>query len=86
MKIKPKNRGMYAIKSGDRQGGFIVFIKKYFTKMEYACLFMPDPMEAIYLSKDEANSMIQTRKLDFVKKLPVQIYEICQANYEHYKL
>jgi len=81
---KPKKRGMYAIKSGDRIGGFLIFIREYDKGETYSTLFIPDPMESLFLNKEEVHSMITNKGIDFVKKLPKDVYDVCKENFKYY--
>ena len=81
---KLKKRGVYAIKTGDRQGGFIVWIKECDTAGGLAFLFMPSPMEAIFMTEQEVREGLKSKYLEFVQSLPVPVYEVCVANWKFY--
>jgi len=82
-KLKP--RGMYVIKTGDRQGGFLIWIKEQDLKKTHAFLFCPNPMEALFLSQIEIKNELKTGGIEFVEQLPVEVYEVCCANWTYYK-
>lgn len=82
---KIKKRGLYAIHEGTRTGGFFVFISSDKKPNIYAALFMPNPMEAVYLSEVEVYDTLKNNTMRLVKVLPRDIYEVCEANYYYYK-
>lgn len=81
---KPLKRGMYAIKEGDKAGGFILYINEYNLGASYAFLFVPDPMTAVYFTKEEINNNIKFKILELVSILPKDVYEVCRANFTYY--
>lgn len=83
--MRPKKRGMYAIHEGSRSGGFVVFIHSDNVSKSYAALFIPNPMEAIYLAHDEIHNMLKNETLKLVQRLPKEVYEVCEANYYYFK-
>lgn len=83
-KPKLKKNGMYVIESGELQGGFFVWIQKYDKPGFYAFLFMPHPMEAVFVRKDEIREMLSKNQLSLVEALPDNVYAVCQANFVYY--
>lgn len=81
---KLKYRGMYAIKSGDKSGGFLVYIEERNIGDSLAFLFMPHPMEVMFLSKQEVERSVKYNTLDLVEKLPKNVYDVCLANFDYY--
>ena len=77
-------RGMYAVHSGDRAGGFFVYIKEEDRGGSNAILYMPNPMEAIYIQKTEISMDIKFRNIRYVQKLPRAIYDVCKVNFTYY--
>jgi len=75
---------MYAVKEGDRAGGFIIYIREYNQGDSYAFLYVPDPMEAIYFTRQEIEEGIKYNMLDFVEKMPKDVYAVCRANFTYY--
>jgi hypothetical protein len=82
---KLKKQSMYAVKYGDRQGGFLLWVSEYDKKSSHAFLFMPHPMEALFLSKDEVKEGLNNNQIEFVEELPLDVYEVCRANWKFYK-
>jgi hypothetical protein len=85
MMRKLKKYGLYAIHEGSRMGGFFVFISSDNKPNIYAVLFMPNPMEALYLASTEVHDMLKNNTLKLVKKLPKDVYDVCEANYYYYR-
>lgn len=77
-------RGMYVILSGERAGGFFVYIKEEDRGKCNAILFMPNPMEALYVNNTEILMDIKYDNIMFVKKLPLDVYLVCKANFIYY--
>tara|TARA_R110000765_G_C18732866_1_gene585725 strand:- start:182 stop:517 length:336 start_codon:yes stop_codon:yes gene_type:complete len=74
-------RATYAVTSGERQGGFLVWIKEY-SKNNNSFLFMPNPMEAIQLSKVETNELLKDGTMELIETLPKEVYDVCAANWK----
>jgi len=75
---------MYAVKTGDRAGGFIIWIEEHSKGQQQAFLFCPSPMEAVFFTKSEVVALLKSRELDFVEVLPVDVYKISLASWEFY--
>lgn len=74
-------RGMYAIHSGDKAGGFFVYIKEEDRGACHALLIMPSPMEAIYVTKEEIKIDLKFKNIKFVERIPHPVYEVCKADF-----
>jgi hypothetical protein len=84
-KRKLKERNMYAITTGERVGGFVVYIKECnIDEDNLAFLFMPDPMESLFFTKNEVEHNLKDGTLVLVEKLPKNVYDVCRANFEFY--
>lgn len=77
-------RGMYAIHIGDKSGAFFVNIEEESKGNSYAILIMPNPMEAKYVAKSEIVFDLKYNNIKFVKTLPLEVYEVCKANFIYY--
>jgi hypothetical protein len=77
-------RGMYAIHSGDKVGAFFVYIKEEDRGNSYAIMTMPDPMEALYVKREEIDFDLRYDNIKLVKKIPVDVYEVCKVNFQYY--
>ena len=75
---------MYAVKTGDYQGGFFIWIRERDLEGNRAFLFIPNPMEAIYVSDQDITNEFKNKKLDFIRCLPEDVYEVCRANWKYY--
>lgn len=81
---KLKYRGMYAIHSGDRAGGFFAYIKEENRGKSCAILFMPNPTEALYVKKEELKFDLKYGNIKYVSKLPPKIYDVVKVNFVYY--
>jgi len=84
-KRKLKYKGMYAIRTGEYSGGFIIYIKEHNMGDSLAFLSIPNPMESIYFDKNEINLWIKEGLLEFIESLPTDVYDVCKANFEYHK-
>lgn len=70
---------MFAIKEGDHKGKFAVCIEP--TKSVFKFLFLPE-MEPYDVPFKDVSRGFDSRMLDFVEKLPDDIFSLCRAQYE----
>lgn len=72
-------RSLYAF-TQYRRGEFLLFLNE----VGDACEFMqlPDRYK-ITLTREEFNKGIETGLIDFVEKIPKDVFEVCQANIVH---
>lgn len=77
-------RGMYVILSGERAGGFFIYIKEEDRGRCNAILFMPNPMEALYVNSNEILMDMKYDNIMFVKRIPKDVYQVCKANFIYY--
>jgi len=80
---KLKYRGMYAIHSGDFEGGFFVYIKEYDRGKGLALLIMPE-VNGIYATHNEIKHDLRYNNVRFVRRLPKEVYEVCKANFKYF--
>lgn len=72
---------MYVVTSGDKSGGFIVYIKERNIGNSFAFLFMPD-LEVLYLTADDVVNGIRYKTLEPIDRIPADVYEHCKANFD----
>jgi hypothetical protein len=77
-------RGMYAIHSGDKVGSFFIYIEEENRGNSYALLLMPNPMEAVYVSRKEIEFDLKYNNIKYVRKIPRDVYDVCKANFMYY--
>ncbi|NBW57102.1 hypothetical protein EBR43_04825 [bacterium] len=79
-KITPTERGVYAVEHGDFVGEFFVFIK---TNLDgsYEFLCLPKMIRRTVPEQSFASG-IKDKIINFVEKLPKNVYKMCQAQYE----
>lgn len=80
---KPKKRTMYVVTSGDKSGGFMVYIKEKDIGNSYAFLFMPD-LEVLYLTREDFISNFRYKNIEEIKQIPKDVYEHCKANFDYH--
>ena len=78
----PKPRGIYAVHSGEYQGGFMCYIEEESSGDTLAFMVM-SPTEAIYITRNELNDGVKGKTIDLVEQLPVPVYEVILANYKY---
>lgn len=76
--------GLYAVHAGDKVGGFFVCIAEENRGESTAVLFMPNPMEALYVNNVEIELDLKQNNLKFVEMLPHDVYEVCRANFVYH--
>lgn len=75
---------MYAITGGEKTGGFIVRMPEYDSFGALAFLFLPDPMEAMFLTEKEVEELFSYDYLDYVTKWKPEAYEVGLANWKYF--
>lgn len=81
-RLKP--RGFYAIRTGEYTGCFATWIQEYDREESCAFLIQPNPMKMLYWDRQEVKSALKTGTLDFVHKLPEDVYAVSKACFEHH--
>ena len=75
-------RKIFAVRQGTYKGNFLVYINK--NEEQYNFLMLPHN-EAITISKAEFESGLDKKIVDYIEKLPNNVYEICCAQYNESK-
>lgn len=75
-------RKIYAVREGAFKGYFFVYISK--TDEDYNFLALPEN-EAVSVPIQEFESGIKNKIVDYIEKLPHNVYEICCAQYNESK-
>lgn len=73
---------MYFVKFGQRTGQFLIIMEYDKTKNIYGVLGLPES-ETIYLTKKDLDEGIDKKVLDFVEKLPEDIFSTCKDEYKY---
>lgn len=79
-KIEPTERGVYAVEHGDFVGEFFVYITTN-SNGSYDFLSLPK-MQKRTVPQESFVSGIKNKIINFVEKLPKQVYKLCVAQYE----
>ena len=82
LKNKENPRGCYAVLHGTLKGNFLVCIGNTDTKWSF--LRLPD-MEPIDIPSDVWKNAIDKKIVDYIEKLPQNIYKTCVAQYNESK-
>ena len=75
-------RCIYAVREGTYKGNFIVYINT--NGEDYNLLMLPFN-EPLTMSQNEFNSGIENKIVDYIEKLPHNVYQICCAQYNESK-
>ena len=75
-------RRIYAVREGTYKGNFIVYINT--TGEDYNFLMLPFN-EPLTMSQNDFNSGIDKKIVDYIEKIPHNVYEICCAQYNESK-
>jgi hypothetical protein len=75
-------RRIYAIREGSYKGNFFVYIGQDDKNYNFLCLPDNEPVE---VPKEKFNKGIQEKIVDYIEKLPHNVYEICCAQYNESK-
>ena len=75
-------RRIYAIREGSYKGNFFVYIGQDDENYNFLCLPDNEPIE---VPKEKFNKGIQEKIVDYIEKLPHNVYEICCAQYNESK-
>ena len=76
------NRKIYAIREGDHKASFFVYISTDETDINFLSLPHNEP---ISMKIEEFESGIENKIVDYIQKLPHNVYEICKAQYNDAK-
>ena len=79
--MKLKDRGMYVVERGERVGCFLIYIKEANIFESYAFLCIPNPMEVLYLDKNDIKEGLRNGYMKFIEELPGDVYDVCAANF-----
>ena len=78
----PMNRKIFAVREGTHKGSFFVYIST--TEDEYNFLVLPDnTVENIKI--EQFKQGVSKKIVDYIEKLPNNVYEICRAQYNESK-
>jgi hypothetical protein len=75
-------RKIFAVRQGTYKGNFLVYINNH--DDQYNFLMLPHN-EAITIEKTEFESGLDKKIVDYIEKLPNNVYEICCAQYNESK-
>lgn len=75
-------RRIYAIRDGSYKGNFFVYISQSEDKLNF--LSLPEN-EPIQITKKEFDAGVDKKIVDYIEKLPHNVYEICCAQYNESK-
>ena len=70
---------VYAVLEGTRKGDFLVVVNTYSHKFDFLAL---PSMEPVTIARDDVDEGIQKKILEYVEKLPDDVYNVCIAQYE----
>ena len=77
-KNTPRERGAYAVNTGQYVGEFFIFIKQ--DKDNYFFLSLPK-MQKRAVPKENFSHGVENKILTLVERLPKNVYQICEAAY-----
>ena len=75
-------RKIFAIREGSYKGNFFVYISKNNDMLNFLCLPENEPVE---MSQQQFDEGIKKKIVDYIEKLPHNVYEICCAQYNESK-
>ncbi len=75
-------RKIYAVREGTYKGNFIVYISTAENSLNF--LVLPDN-DVMSIPEKEFEQGIQNKIVDYIEKLPHNVYEICCAQYNESK-
>lgn len=76
------DRKIFAVRQGTYKGNFLVYISSH--EDQYNFLMLPYN-EPITIEKSEFESGLDKKIVDYIKKIPNNVYEICCAQYNESK-
>ena len=78
----PMNRKIFAVREGTPKGNFFVYIST--TQDEYNFLVLPEnTVESVKI--EQFKQGVSKKIVDYIEKLPNNVYEICRAQYNESK-
>lgn len=83
-RVKLKERGFYVVETGDLAGGFLAWVKELDTKEAHAFLYMPSPMEAMYIQRNEFKEALKSKQIALFTQMKPDAYEVIRANWKMY--
>lgn len=84
LRHKLRHRGMYFVNGGDRAGGFVIWIKEFDYYNAGAFLFVPNPMSAIFIRKDEFLVDLKDGNYEFAEIVDAAAYKVCAGNWKYH--
>jgi len=75
-------RRIYAVREGSYKGHFLVFVSETGDDLNF--LILPDN-DVMSVPKDEFVEGVNKKIVDYIQKLPNNVYEICCAQYNESK-
>lgn len=75
-------RKIYAVREGTLKGNFIVYISTTENSLNF--LVLPDN-DVMSITEKEFEQGVQNKIVDYIEKLPHNVYEICCAQYNESK-
>ena len=78
----PLNRNIYVVRSGTYKGEFFVYINTNEEVVNFLSLPNNNPIE---MTKDKFDVGLKNKIVELIEKLPYNVYEICQAQYNEAK-
>ena len=82
LKLTNLDRNIYAVNEGSYKGEFFVYINK--DDNNYYFLSLPHN-NAVVITIDEFNTGLEKNIIQFLEKIPSNVYEICKAQYNEAK-
>lgn len=82
LKINNLDRNIYAVSEGSYKGEFFVYINK--DDNNYYFLSLPHN-NTVIVPLDEFNTGLDKKVIQFLEKIPKNVYEICKAQYNESK-
>ena len=82
LKNNKYNRACYAVLHGIHKGSFIVYMSEDEKMINF--LVLPD-MTTLEVPKEVFNNAIERKIVDYIRKLPNNVYKICVAQYNESK-
>jgi len=82
MKAEKLLGSVYFVRYGDRIGQFLIFIEFVEDTNSYSLLGLPES-EAVYITQQDIDKAITHKVLEFVEKLPSDVFEDCKKEFEY---
>ena len=82
MKVKELIGTMYFVKHGEKTGQFLVFVKFDEKTDSYSLLGLPES-DHVCITKVDIDKAIAHRALEFIDKLPPDVFKECVTEFEY---